>query len=235
MTTLTTAHDWPIAGAATPTLAQRWNAFAYDPFLALAERRGMAALRHRLLAAARGRVLEIGAGTGLNLAHYGAAVDELVLTEPEAGMVRRLRRRVEDADPGDAAPGATRVVPAPAESLPYPDGSFDVAVSTLVLCTVPDPVAAVGELRRVVRPGGQVLLVEHVLSDDRPGLARWQRRLRQPWRSFAAGCRADQDTAGLLEAAGLATAGLRRETWHGMPPLVQPLLVGAVTVPATSG
>jgi ubiquinone/menaquinone biosynthesis C-methylase UbiE len=158
-------------------------AATYEPFLARGERRGMTERRRALLAGAHGRVLEIGSGTGLNLAHYPAGLEELVLTEPDAGMARRLERRVVRERPG------AHVVRAGAEALPFDDGSFDGAVSTMVLCTVPDPQAAVAELRRVVRPGGRVLFIEHLRAQD-GALAGWQDRLARPWAAFAAGCRA---------------------------------------------
>jgi ubiquinone/menaquinone biosynthesis C-methylase UbiE len=128
----------------------------YDPFLALGERRGMAAHRRALLAGARGRVLEVGAGTGLNLAFYPASLDELVLTEPDAAMRARLRRRVARRRP-HATVAADR-----AEALPFADGSFDTVVCTLVLCTVPDPAAALAEFRRVLAPDGRLLFIEHL-------------------------------------------------------------------------
>lgn len=226
----------PFTDLPRPTLSQRWTAFAYDPFLAVGEWRGMRSRRRRLLATAGGRVLEIGAGTGLNLSHYPDTVTELVLTEPDPGMARQLRRRVATwaGVPGGLDPAAATVVPAPAQSLPFPDASFDVAVTTMVLCTVPDPVAAVAELCRVVRPGGRLLVIEHVLARDRL-LGWWQRRLHRPWEVFAAGCRADQDTAALLDQAGLPSEHLRSETWRGMPHLVHPLLVGATDVPVVAG
>jgi SAM-dependent methyltransferase len=225
-----TRLDTGAAPEQSVSLSQRWNATIYEPFLALGERRGMAARRAALLSSASGRVLEIGAGTGLNLPHYPAALDELVLTEPEPGMVARLRRRVA------AAGREARVVPAPAESLWFPDHSFDTVVSTMVLCTAPQPAEALGEIRRVLRPGGRLLLIEHVVATD-ARLARWQHRLRGPWESFAEGCRCDQDTLGLLRDSGLDPSPLRRDTWRGMPPIVHPLVVGALTVdpPAAPG
>jgi len=218
-----------------PTIGQGWTAFAYDPFLWLSEARGMQQRRRRLLAGAEGRVLEIGAGTGLNLPHYGERVGELVLTEPDPAMVRRLVRHVaEVARRNDAGAAATAtVVPASAESLPFPDASFDRVVTTLVLCTVANPAAALRELRRVLRPGGQLLLIEHVRASEHSALAPWQHRLRQPWASFAAGCRADQDTAALLANAGWPVHRLERDTWRGMPPIVHPLLVGALDAPTS--
>jgi SAM-dependent methyltransferase len=191
----------------------------YDPFLALAERRGMAARRGALLEWARGRVLEIGAGTGLNLAHYPADVDELVLSEPEPRMRARLERRV--ARSGRAA----TVIGAPAETLPFPDGAFDTIVSTLVLCTVADAPAAMRELRRVLAPGGRLLFIEHVRGGTRR-LARRQDRLARPWRAFAQGCRCNQETLALLERQGLRVVELARAEWRGMPSLVRPLVIG---------
>jgi ubiquinone/menaquinone biosynthesis C-methylase UbiE len=219
MTTTTSPAD------AQPSLRERFSAAIYDPFLSLGERRGQAARRAELLHDLGGRVLEIGAGTGLNLRHYPATVDELVLTEPDAGMVTRLRRRV--ARDG-AAPPHVRVVPAPADSLWFPDGTFDAVVSTLVLCTVPDPAAALDEVTRVLRPGGRLVLLEHVLATD-PRLARRQRRLAEPWAGFAAGCRCDRDTVTLLRTAGYDVTGLRTAQWRGMPRIVRPLVAGSLS------
>jgi ubiquinone/menaquinone biosynthesis C-methylase UbiE len=196
----------------------RGTAAFYDLVLALGERRSMAALRTATLAPARGRALEIGAGTGLNLRHYPAAVGELVLTEPDAEMARRLRRRA----PRHA------VLQASAESLPFADGSFDTAVTTMVLCTVADPEAAVAEIRRVLRPGGALLFVEHVRAAV-PRAARRQDRWARPWAAVAGGCRCDRDTLALLRRHFDVTA-LSRPRWRGMPAIVQPLIAGrAVT------
>src|SRR4051794_40582652 len=115
-------------------LAERFPAAVYDPFLWLAERRGMAARRAALLAQARGAVLEIGAGSGLNLTHYPETLDRLVLTEPVRPMARRVERRAEALQRRDV-----EIVRAGAERLPFEDGSFDTVVSTLVLCTVANP------------------------------------------------------------------------------------------------
>ena len=191
------------------------NAFIYDISLALAERRGMAARRGELLASARGRVLELGAGTGLNLRHYPDDVD-LVVSEPDPAMRARLRRR---------AGGAVTVVDAGAERLPFPDDSFDTVVSTLVLCTVADPDAALAEVRRVLAPGGRLLLIEHVRADA-PRLARRQDRFAGLWHTVAMGCRCNQPTVELLERAGLSLE-LAPSRWRSMPSLVAPLVVGA--------
>lgn len=202
-----------------PDLWARAGAAIYDPFLALGERRGMAARRRQLLAGVTGDVLEIGAGTGLNLEHYPAGLGRLVLTEPDPGMSARLQRRVE------ASGREATVVSAGAQELPFADGEFDTVVSTMVLCTVPDPRAALSEIRRVLRPGGRLLFVEHVRSDAER-LARWQDRLAKPWAVFGQGCRCNQPTLSLMEDAGLVVEGLQRSEWRGMPSLVRPLTIG---------
>src|SRR5215204_5725046 len=199
-------------------------AAVYDPFLALGERRGMSESRRSLLAGAAGRVLEIGSGTGANLTAFPHDLDALVVTEPDPGMARRLKRSVTRRRP-DA-----QVLCVGAESLPFPDGAFDVVVSTLVLCTVPDPAAAVTEARRVLRPGGRLLYLEHVRAED-ARLARRQDRLASPWRAFAAGCRCNQSTLDVLSAA-FELEPPTRATWRGMPSIVHPLVTGTALVPA---
>ena len=195
-------------------------AAVYDRGMASAERAGLAAHREQLLAAARGRVLEIGGGTGANLPFYGPGVTELVVTEPEEPMARRLERRLA----GYRIPA--RVVRAPAERLPLDSGSFDFAVSTLVLCTVADPARALAEIRRVLRPDAPLLFMEHVRSTD-PDVARRQDRLRRPWSWFACGCQTNRPTVETIRAAGFSIAHLRRDRIPKAPSFVAPLVVGA--------
>lgn len=208
-------HDAPptfeIAGS-------RFTAAIYDAFLALGERLGMQAARRRLLGVARGRVLEIGAGTGLNLRHFPDTIDELVLAEPSAPMARRLEAR--RAELGRHA----HIVAAPAEALPFADDSFDTVVSTLVLCTVRDPDAAMAEARRVLRPGGRLLFCEHVRSDS-PRLSRWQDRLADAWATIADGCRCNRQTLETI-TSHMRITSVDRAIWRGMPHLVHPLVVG---------
>jgi SAM-dependent methyltransferase len=200
------------------------RAFAvlYDPFVWVAERAGLRAHRKQLLSRARGCTLEIGSGTGLNLPHYPDDLDELVLAEPDAAMRARLKKRV------NRSGRLTRLIDAPAEQLPFPDGSVDTVVSTLVLCTVDAPDVALREIARVLRPNGQLLFLEHVRSES-PTLARWQDRLARPWRGFARGCRCNRATAELIVTCGLKVDQAVDASWHGMPPIVRPLIVGRVT------
>jgi SAM-dependent methyltransferase len=196
-------------------------ALLYDPFLWLGEIAGMRSRRSALLGNARGRVVEIGAGTGLNVAHYPDGIAELVLTEPDAAMRRRLARRLQRH--GRVA----RIVDAPAERLPLADASVDTVVSTLVLCTVNDPERALGEIARVLRPDGQLLFVEHVRASSR-FLAACQDNLLQPWRRFAGGCRCNRPTVELMRACGFAIAA-DDVVWRGMPAIVHPLIFGRAT------
>jgi ubiquinone/menaquinone biosynthesis C-methylase UbiE len=194
-------------------------AVVYDPFLWVGERAEVRAHRRELLRSARGRTVEIGSGTGLNLPHYPDDLDELIMVEPDAAMRSRLRKSMRRSG-RDA-----RVVEAPAEELPFPDGSIDTIVSTFVLCTVGAPDLALQEIARVLHPNGQLLFIEHVRSES-PWLAHWQDRLAGPWRRFARGCRCNRATAELIATSGFELDDMREPSWRGMPPIVRPLIVG---------
>ena len=198
------------------------SALIYDPLLWWAEKAGMSERRRRLLRSARGSVLEIGAGTGLNLPHYPEGIDRLVLAEPEKHMAKRLERRLERLG------RRGEVVRAPAEALPFDDSSFDTVVSALVLCTVEDPGGSLAEIRRVLRPEGTFMFVEHVRSES-PGLARWQDKLHGPWHSFADGCNCNRRTLDHIRDAEFEVDDLDRGKWRRMPPIVHPIVSGGAT------
>lgn len=197
----------------------------YDRVLKATEEAGLRELRQRTLAGASGRTLDIGAGTGANLGLYPEAVGELVLAEPDPHMTKRLRRHA--AEQGAAA----EIVEAPAERLPFEDASFDTAVFTLVLCTVPDPEAALAEAARVLKPGGKLLFLEHVRSRD-PRLATWQDRFARPWRFVNDGCNCNRDTVASLDASPLDLEGVEHERMPKAPPVVRPVIRGQATRPA---
>jgi SAM-dependent methyltransferase len=204
-------------------IESRLGATLYNPVLWFGERLGMARRRRDLLAGARGAVLEIGAGTGLNLPHYPTGLDELVLAEPGLRFSDRI-----DLDRAPAGVAA-RLERAPAEELPFEDASFDTVVSTLVLCTVSDPHRAVAEIARVLRPGGRLLFLEHVRADQ-PWRRNLQRRSVRAWASFADGCRCDRPTLATIESQ-LRLESTQRATWRGMPTIVKPLVWGSATTP----
>lgn len=211
--------------AAASERSDLWaRAFAaiYDPLLWVGERAGLRALRQDLLGRASGRTVELGSGTGLNLRHYPDHLDELILTEPEAAMRARLARRLRRAR------SRVRVLDASAERLPFADGTVDTVVSTLVLCTVDAPDLALQEIRRVLRPGGRLLFLEHVRAESRR-LAWWQDRLADPWRRLAEGCHCNRATVELIRACGLELGHVHQASWRGMPPIIRPLITGVAT------
>jgi ubiquinone/menaquinone biosynthesis C-methylase UbiE len=185
---------------------------------AASERAGLAARRRELLGAARGRVLEVGAGTGINLEHYPEGVEELVLVEPERSMARKLAQRQREL--GRSA----QIVEADAQALPFPDRSFDTVVGTLVLCNVGNPQSALREMRRVLRPDGSFLFLEHVRSDD-PRAARLQDRVNPVWRFVSNGCNCNRPTLSLIEGS-FSVAEVERGEMPKALPIVRPLISG---------
>ena len=198
----------------------------YDRLMSGTEKGGLSEMRADLLREARGRTLELGAGTGHNLPHYTPSVTELVLTEPDRFMAVRLRKHLAAEPP---APATVEVVDAPAEQLPFEDGSFDTVVATLVFCTVEDPERAAAELRRVLRADGVLLYLEHVRSPDSERLRRWQDRLERPWGWFGAGCHPNRPTDALLPAAGFEVTRMDRDKLpkSELTPWVSPLIRGS--------
>ncbi len=202
----------------------RGFAAVYDRASEGAEEAGLREMRRETIAVASGRTIDLGAGTGANLSLYPATVSELVLAEPDPHMRRRLRAKVSEAGV-DA-----EVIGAPAERLPFEDSSFDTAVFTLVLCTVPNPQAALAEAARILKPGGKLLFVEHVRAED-VSLARWQDRLEKPWRFLADGCHCNRDTVATIEASPFAVERVERGSLPKAPPLVRPLTRGSAALP----
>ena len=206
------------------SLRSTFFAMTYDRQMAKTEKAGLRAFRERLLAGLSGDVLEIGGGTGANLPWYGPAVTSLTLTEPQAPMLRRLQRTV-----GERYPSAT-VLRAPAEDLPFDDHTFDVAVSTLVLCGVDDQPRALRELRRVLRPGGQLLFIEHVRADD-PGTARLQDRMNWLNRIVVC-CDCNRPTLDSIKAAGFTVTRVEHTALPKAPKFVSPAILGSAAAPA---
>jgi ubiquinone/menaquinone biosynthesis C-methylase UbiE len=198
-------------------MRRRVFAALYDTVGKGSEAAGFREERRRLLAGSGGATIEIGAGTGLNLAHYPEAVTRLVLAEPDQHMRRRLRKRV------DALDRAAEIIDAPAELLPFPDATFDTAVVTLVLCSVPSQEAALAEIARVLKPDGRLLFLEHVRSGD-PKLAKRQDRIRPLYNLV--GCNPNRDTLAAIEASALSVEAVRHGDVPKAPKVERPMIVG---------
>jgi len=194
----------------------------YDRMLGKTERAGLGEHRRALLAGAAGDVLEIGGGTGANLQYYGDTVRSLTIVEPEKPMLRRLEQHIEQS--GRQA----KALRAPAEDLPFNDASFDAIVSTLVLCTVDDVPRALRELCRVLRPGGKLLFIEHVRSDDEK-LARTQDRMLPINVRIGHGCHPNRRTLDSIRDAGFEVTSLEHDTLKHTPKFIRPLIVGVAT------
>ena len=208
------------------SLGSKFFALTYDRFMAKAEQAGQHAMRERLLAGASGDVIEIGAGTGLNLPCYGPEVRSLTMTEPEPPMLRRLQRRADELHP------SATVLRAPAEDLPFEDESFDVAVSTLVLCGVDDQPRALRELRRVLRPGGRLVFYEHVRSED-PAWARMQDRMN--WLNrLVVRCDCNRPTLDSIRQAGFTVTEFDHTELPNAPKFVRPAVIGTAAVSAAT-
>lgn len=173
------------------------------------------------LAHARGKVLEIGVGTGANLQYYTPAVTEVVGIEPVEAMLQTARSRLRKSPP----PFRWQLQQADARALPFEDASFDSVVAVLVFCTIPDPERAAAEAFRVLRPGGKLVFFEHVVAPHE-GVARWQHRLNPLWKKMACGCEITRDTRGFFERAGFQFEALREWNHEKAISLVAPVISG---------
>jgi ubiquinone/menaquinone biosynthesis C-methylase UbiE len=170
----------------------------YDGLCAVMERTGLASFRRWIAAGARGRTLDVGCGTGRGLRFYRPGVS-VVGIDPAGASLARAARRV---------PGS-RLVQASAEALPFRDGAFDTVVSSFVFCSVPDPARGLVEVKRVLRPDGQLRMLEHVRSQRR-WKAAFQDRVQPLWTRLSGGCRPNRDTERLVEASGFVIEGADR-------------------------
>jgi ubiquinone/menaquinone biosynthesis C-methylase UbiE len=164
--------------------------------------------RARVVPQARGTALEVGVGSGLNLPFYGTRVERLIALDPSEELLRMAKRRAR----GVAFP--LELMARSGEALPLPDASIDTVVFTFTLCTIPDPLAALREARRVLKVSGELLFAEHGLAPE-PGVQRWQRRLNPFWRRVAGGCNLDRSIDEVIQAAGFRFASLQTEYARG--------------------
>jgi ubiquinone/menaquinone biosynthesis C-methylase UbiE len=169
--------------------------------------------RQKVVPLARGKVLEIGIGTGLNLEHYDMGnVAAIVGLDPTLEMHRLAAKRVK------CTGLSVELVGLSAEGIPYPPASFDTVLMTYSLCTIPDPIAALREMRRVLKPGGHLIFCEHGLAPD-PNVQKWQHRLTPAWSKLAGGCHLDRDIPELLKQAGFTSTDMQTMYLPGPRPL----------------
>jgi ubiquinone/menaquinone biosynthesis C-methylase UbiE len=169
--------------------------------------------REKVVPLARGRVLEIGIGTGLNLAHYDKAkVQKIVGLDPALEMHRLARKRMEKAGLAVELSGLS------AEKIPFESGAFDTVLVTYTLCSIPDPVSALKEMRRMLAPGAKLIFCEHGLAPD-ASVRKWQDRLNPIWSKLGGGCRLNRDVPAMLKEAGLHSADIQTMYLPGPRPL----------------
>ncbi len=193
----------------------------YDPMLRDAETRCLQEWRKQLLQALSADVLELGSGTGANLPFYSNAVNRLVLTEPSKHMRKQLIAKSKEY-----SHLTVDIFDYEAESLPFPDSSFDAIVSTLVLCSVKNQEQALAEIHRVLRPQGKLIFIEHVIAKDRPERLKWQRRIEPFWKVLQCGCHLTRDTEKNILQAGFEVKNINRQSMRGVPPIARPTIWG---------
>lgn len=199
----------------------RFIAAVYDRLTQASETACLQQWRADLLRDLAGQVLEVGAGTGLNIPYYPRALSRLVLSEPDPHMRRKLSRKAR-AQHWDQA----EILDASLEDLPLPDDAFDAVVGTLVLCSVPRLDHALAEIHRVLKPGGRFVFLEHVAAEDRPRRLKWQDRVEPFWKRLAGNCHLTRRTGDAIRAAGFAIVDIKRESMRKAWPLVRPTIRG---------
>ena len=193
---------------------------SYDYAMRNTEKICLQEWRRELLAQAEGDLLEVGAGTGVNLPHYPDTITRMVLSEPDTQMRKKLQRKT-----AQRHSSRVEITSWGAESIEMPDASFDTIVSTLVLCSVPSLETSLQEIYRLLRPNGILLFLEHVISDHPPTLV-WQHRIEPFWSLCAGNCRLTRNTAGAIDAAGLKIEQLTEAPMTGAPAFVRRTIRG---------
>jgi ubiquinone/menaquinone biosynthesis C-methylase UbiE len=194
-------------------------AAVYDGMMRGSEAACLGQWRAELLRELSGAVLEIGAGTGATLSLYPKAVTRLVMCEPDPHMRRKL-----EAKRGTAA--NVEISAFSIQDLSFKENSFDAVVSSLVLCSVPDQAAALAQIRRVLKPGGRLVFLEHVLAEGKPNRLKWQRRVEPVWKHLMGNCHLTRRTEAAIEAAGFRIERIQRESMRKALPICRPSIRG---------
>lgn len=202
------------------------TAFFYDRFMAKAEDACLKEWRHGLLRQVSGEVLEVGAGTGANIKFYPDSVTRLVLTEPDKHMRKILKEQVNRHHLENVG-----VASGTAEQIEADDESFDYVVSSLVCCSVTDLKVCLSEIRRVLRPGGGLVFLEHIAAADGTSRRRWQNRINPIWKTFMGNCHLNRETEQAIVTGGFEIIQIERESMRKAPPIVRPTIRGIAKKP----
>lgn len=197
------------------------TAFFYDRFMARTEAACLADWRRDLLRHTHGKVLEIGAGTGATIEHYPGQVSRLVLSEPDRHMRRILQHKADQV-----VTDRIRITADTAERISAPDEAYDCVVASLVCCSVSDLRAALWEMRRVLKPGGRLVFLEHVAAAEGSSRRRWQNRINPLWRRLMGNCHLNRETEEAIVGAGFAIRQIDRESMRKALPIVRPTIRG---------
>lgn len=202
------------------------SAFFYDRFMAKTEQACLGEWRRALLRQARGKVLELGAGTGANLCCYSDQVSRLVLSEPDKYMRRILKQKVDKRQLPHA-----RVVSGSAEHIEAADETFDTVVTTLVCCSVGSLPDCLHEILRVLKPGGRLIFLEHVAAAQGSARRRWQNAINPLWKTLMGNCHLNRETEAAITAAGFEIHHIERESMRKALPIVRPTIRGLAEKP----
>jgi len=202
------------------------TAFFYDRFMAKTEEACLKEWRHRLLEHVSGEVLEVGAGTGANIKLYSDKVTKLVLTEPDKHMRKLLNEKV-----GNHPLGYVSVISGTGEQIEVDDESFDYVVSSLVCCSVTDLKVCLSEIRRVLRPGGGFVFLEHVAAADGTSRRRWQNLINPVWKTFMGNCHLNRETEQAIITEGFDIVQIERDSMRKALPIVRPTIRGIAKKP----
>ncbi len=203
------------------------NAYFYDKFMARTEQACLKEWRHGLLEQVSGDVLEIGAGTGANIELYSDGVTRLVLAEPDKHMRKLLTEHAASRQLENVS-----VIGGSAEQIDADDGSFDYVVSSLVCCSVTDLKICLSEIKRVLKPGGSLVFLEHVAAESGTSRRRWQNLITPAWKTFMGNCHLNRETEQAILTEGFDITKIERESMRKALPIVRPTIRGLARKPA---
>ena len=193
----------------------------YDSFMGKTEEKYFSKWRSTLLGNLIGNVLEVGAGTGVNIYYYPSVISKLTLTEPNPNMLKILSKNAKQRN--DIT---VEIHKATVEKLPFPDNSFDFVVCTFVMCSVISPQKSLSEILRVLKSGGKYIFIEHVANTENNRVYKWQKRIEPLWKFISGNCHMTRNTVKEIKASGFEILDLHTDHTRGLPPIINPFIRG---------